>query len=316
MPLKRSILSRGLPLVALSTVAWLVTMAAPVRNDPRMDELWSEPGDVSSRDLYYGPGGRRLAPRPDVTYRVVGLDTKGHSHGYDVVDPEGRKWDVKVGDEAQSDLVVSRILWAVGFRQPITYYVPRWRMAGGPDGDAPEPGRFRLSSDHKVVGEWSWHDNPFIDTRPFHGLIVANLILNNWDLASSNNRTYTIVKPGAGPVRWYVVQDVGGSLGRTRWPIGTRNNIDDFESESLIKDVGGGEVRFTYKSHHRGLVSDIPVADVVWVCRLLDRLSATQLDDAFRAAGYPRETRARYVRKIRQKIQEGLALEQRRDGTL
>jgi hypothetical protein len=222
---------------------------------------------------------------------------------------------VKLGDEAQSDLVVSRILWAIGYRQPIAYYVPRWRMVGGPDGAAPEPGRFRLSSDHKVVGDWSWRDNPFVDTRPFHGLIVANLVLNNWDLASSNNRTYRIANPGEGPGKWYVVQDVGGSLGKTRWPIGTRNNIDEFESERLIKDVDGGEVQFAYKSHRRWLVNDIPVADVIWACRLLDRLSEAQLDDAFRAAGYPRETRVRYVRKIRQKIQEGLALERRADGT-
>jgi hypothetical protein len=221
---------------------------------------------------------------------------------------------VKVGDEAQSDLVVSRILWAIGYRQPITYYVPRWRIAG--DSEVPPPGRFRLSSDHKVTGEWSWDDNPFVDTRPYRGLIVANLILNNWDLAKSNNRTYKVENPGNGPKKWYVVQDVGGSLGKSRWPIGTRNNIDDFVSESLIRKVDDGAVRFAYKSRHRGLVDDIPPADVIWTCRLMDRLSPAQLDDAFRAAGYPSEIRARYVRKIRQKIQEGLALEnvaERRD---
>jgi hypothetical protein len=36
--------------------------------------------------------------------------------------------------------------------------------------------------------------------------------------------------------------------------------------------------------------------------------SASRLDDAFRAGGYPPPIRARYVRKIRSKIQEGLAL--------
>jgi hypothetical protein len=304
---------------AVLAISLAVVRAAPAApaapGSHRMEQLWSEPQDITARDLYYGPGGRRLVPRTDVAYEVVGLDTTGHSHGYDVVGPDGRKWAVKVGEEAQSDLVVSRILWAIGYHQPITYYVPRWRIAGGSEAP-PAPGRFRLSTDHKVTGDWSWDDNPFVDTRPYHGLIVANLILNNWDLTKSNNRTYKVENPGKEPEKWYVVQDVGGSLGKTRWPVGTRNNIEEFVSEDLIREVDDGTVRFAYKSRHRDLVNGIPTTDVIWTCRLMDRLSPAQLDDAFRAAGYPPEIRARYVRKIRQKIQEGLALEtlaERRD---
>ncbi len=312
MPWTRSRI--GAVLAISLAVVHAAPAAPPAPDSNRMAELWSEPRDITTRDLYYGPGGRGLVPRADVSYKVVGLDTTGHSHGYDVVGPDGRVWAVKVGEEAQSDLVVSRILWAIGYHQPITYYVPRWRIAGG--SEMPPPGRFRLSSDHKVTGEWSWNDNPFVDSRPYRGLIVANLILNNWDLTKSNNRTYKIEKPGKAPEKWYVVQDVGGSLGKTRWPVGTRNNIDEFVSERLIREVDDGAVQFTYKSRHRGLVNDIPPDDVIWTCRLMDRLSATQLDDAFRAAGYAAEIRARYVRKVRQKIQEGLALEnvaERRD---
>jgi hypothetical protein len=305
--MSRAFLPMIVSIAFLSSASWEAARA-PTLDAARMTELWEKPSNIRSRDLYYGPGGRRLVPRTDVTYRVVGLDTTGHSRGYDLQDPEGRQWAVKIGDEAQSDLVVSRILWAIGYRQPITYYVREWRMSGGP-GWPPAPGRFRLSSDHKATGEWSWDENPFRDTRPFRGLIVANLILNNWDLATSNNRTYRVNKPGESSRRWYVVQDVGGSLGRTRWPIGTRNNIDDFESEELIQRVEDDEVRFSYKARHRGLVKGITPADVVWTCRLLDGLSEAQLNDAFRAAEYPPEIRARYVRKIREKIREGLALE-------
>jgi uncharacterized protein len=294
--------------LAISIAVVRAAPAAPSASDSnRMAELWSEPRDLATRDLYHGPGGRRFVPRADVSYEVVGLDTTGHSHGYDVVGPDGRKWAVKVGEEAQSDLVVSRILWAIGYHQPITYYVPRWRIAGAPE--MRPPGRFRLSSDHKVTGEWSWNDNPFVDTRPYRGLIVANLILNNWDFTKSNNRTYRVERPGEGPETWYVVQDVGGSLGKTRWPVGTRNNIEEFVSENLIREVDDGSVRFAYKSRHRGLVNDIPADDVLWICRLMNRLTPAQLDDAFRAAGYPAGIRGRYVRKIREKIQEGLALE-------
>jgi hypothetical protein len=62
------------------------------------------------------------------------------------------------------------------------------------------------------------------------------------------------------------------------------------------------------------VVSDIEPADVVWACRLISRLSDRQLADAFRAAQYPDELAARYIHKIRQKLQQGLALETAAEG--
>jgi len=305
-----SFLSAALPVLLVIYVgaAGRHDDARSAEDGKRIAEIWVEPTDIGARDLYFGPGGREFAPRSGATYRVIGLDKTGHSSGYDVVDAQGREWAVKVGEEAQSDVVVSRILWAIGYHQPVTYFVPEWNVSGR-GMEKPPPGRFRLSSDHKVIGEWSWTDNPFEDTRPFRGLVVANLVLNNWDFTKSNTRIYKMKKKsGMVPVRRYVVQDVGGSLGKTKWPIGTRNNVDDFESERLIRGVRDGRVDFTYRARHRLLVKDFNVSDVVWACRLLDRLSESQLDDAFRAAGYPPQIRARYVRKIRSKIQEGLAL--------
>jgi hypothetical protein len=38
------------------------------------------------------------------------------------------------------------------------------------------------------------------------------------------------------------------------------------------------------------------------------RVSDQQWEDAFRAAGYPRETQQRYVAKLKAKIRDGLAL--------
>jgi hypothetical protein len=52
---------------------------------------------------------------------------------------------------------------------------------------------------------------------------VANLVLNNWDFGPDQNRIYEMKKdakdaePGEPRIR-YVVQDVGASLGKTRWP--------------------------------------------------------------------------------------------------
>src|SRR5262249_35011239 len=116
-------------------------------------ELWQEPRNLESRDLLLGPGGSALVPDPGTEYRFEKEDTTGHTGGYEVKDPQGRKWDVKIGDESRPEVVASRLLWAIGYHQPVTYFVPRWRMTGGPV-DRPLPGRFRLESDHKKEGEW------------------------------------------------------------------------------------------------------------------------------------------------------------------
>jgi hypothetical protein len=48
--------------------------------------------------------------------------------------------------------------------------------------------------------------------------------------------------------------------------------------------------------------------DVVWVCRRLDRLRDAQWRDAFRAAGYPDATAARFIARLKHKVREGMSL--------
>ena len=273
-----------------------------------MSQLWNDPGDIGSRDLLLGPGGSRNVPRPDVEYQFKELDKTGHSKGYIVKDPDGRVWKAKIGEEAQAEIAVSRILWAIGYHQPVLHYVEKWKMTGGP-ADKTEPARFRLESDHEKGPYWSWTKNPFAGTRQLKGLIIADTLLNNWDLTPSNNRIFKPKEPGGGPATWYVDQDVGGSLGKTRWPLGTRNNIEDYESQRFIESVKDGRVQFDYHSRHGNLLRDITPEDVVWTCRLLAKLSDKQLTDAFHAGHYTDDLTQRFVRKIKSKIQEGLALE-------
>jgi len=54
---------------------------------------------------------------------------------------------------------------------------------------------------------------------------------------------------------------------------------------------------------------------VQWTCRRLQRLTDAQLTDAFRAGGFAPETTSRFVRRIREKVKEGLALEVRRKAS-
>jgi hypothetical protein len=273
-----------------------------------ISQLWIEPNDLPDRNLLTGPANPSLTPAPERTYTVVARDNSGYSRGYDVTDIDGRAWDIKVGEEAQSEVVVSRILWALGYHQPPTYYATGWKLAGTWDLEG-QPARFRLESGHEADGEWSWQENPFVGTRALHGLIAVNLILNNWDFKTSNNRVYKMLDLGAEPSRRYVVQDLGAALGKSRtFPFGTRNNIEDFEKTFLIKAVEGDTVLLDHRSYHRDILERLSIADVVWACELMNRLSDAQLDDAFSAAAYPPEIRKRFITKIRAKIGEGLAL--------
>ena len=93
------------------------------------------------------------------------------------------------GPEAQSEVTTSRILWAIGFtsRRRTT---STWTMTGAQAGEHARP----ISAE--VEGRRSRRrlvmvQNPFIGSRPYAGLVVANLILNNWDWKTSNNKIYS-----------------------------------------------------------------------------------------------------------------------------
>lgn len=305
----------GLVTVAcLSTACGRPSLGGTQINTPASQvplvELWSEPTDIAQRDLFWGGSRAADAPSTDNPYTVLGLDKTGYSRGYDVKGPDGREWDVKIGDEVQTEIVLSRILWALGYHQPQTFYVTGWQLTGNFEGEG-EPARFRLRSDHESDGEWAWLDNPFAGTRPLQGLVAISLVLNNWDFKTSNNRIYRLRDDKAEPAKRYVVQDLGASLGKARglpYFRGTRNNIDDFEDHQLIRKVDGQKVQLDYRGQHTDVLKRLSPADIIWGCELLNRLSDAQLDDAFRAADYPLDIRQRYIAQIRSKIREGLAL--------
>lgn len=118
-----------------AAVACAPALRSTATNPPGPSEvaqLWQEPADLDRRDLFHGPGGRIGVPPPGAVWRFKSADTTGYSRGYDVVGPDGREWDVKLGLEAPTEVVASRILWAVGYHQPPTYVVTEWRLGEAP----------------------------------------------------------------------------------------------------------------------------------------------------------------------------------------
>ena len=280
---------------------------------PDIAQLWSEPTDLSSRDLFHGPGGEALRPAPGTRFTFIAKDTTGWSPGWDVRDIPGMKWDVKQGPEAQSEVVASRIVWALGYHQPPAYYVEQWTLVGG-DAPGPQPeGRFRPElPGWKDQGTWSWARNPFVGTQPFRGLVVLMHLLNNWDLLDRNTALYQVDEPVNGARTLYVVKDLGAALGHARTLPGkaTRNDVADFETQGFIKGVDkNGYVRFDdTRWHHEPLYERLTPADVRWTCERLERLRPEQWQAAFRAARYDQAVADRFIRKIHEKVRLGLAL--------
>ncbi len=287
---------------------------------PDVAELWQEPVDLLQRDLFLGPAGTALTPPADgAPFEFVAYKTTGTNPGYDVRDASGRAWSVKLGIEAQSEVTTSRILWAMGFHQPPQYFVRQFTLTGV-DAGVKHVARFRTELEPwRAAGAWSWTDNPFLGTQEYRGLIVAQLVLNNWDMKTDNNRLYESTDVSMRPHRHFMVRDVGSSLGHSRqfWlfaTIGTRgwqgskNNIDDFESQGFITRVDGEDVDFDYRGLNQGLVDRVTARDVIWACTLLDRIPDGHWQAAFRAGAYPKDQADRYIRKIKEKIAQGLAL--------
>ena len=118
------------------------------------------------------------------------------------------------------------------------------------------------------------------------------------------------------------MRDLGASLGKTPssrllWilPIpvrgfgqGSRNDIDDFESQVFIERIDEIRVEFDFDSIYGSVVDLVHPSSVRWVAELLSRVSDAQWEDAFKAADYSQVVHARLIRKIKSKIAEGLAV--------
>lgn len=272
-------------------------------------QLWTDPGRTP-RNLVAGVGGTHRRPAVDARYEVLEKDTGGFSITYRVRDEQGTEWNVKIGPEAQPEVAASRIVWAVGYHQVPSYFVERWVAVE--DGRAQTLGgaRFRprdVPFDGK--GPWSWHDNPFVGTREYNGLLSLLMLINSTDLKDDNNELYMLEGARRGATdRWYVVKDLGASLGETGRVDPRRGYLEGFEREPFLRGVEDGFVRFAFRGRHQELLQRIPVADFHWACRRVLAITDRQWRDAFAAANYDADTTARYVARIRGKAEEGLAL--------
>lgn len=306
--------------VLLALVPALTTACSrPIRStldqkptSAQLAQLWVEP--KMPRDLYWGVGGKALAPDPDAEYRVIEIKRTGFSRGYTVTGPGDREWSVKFPPEASTEVVASRIFWAVGFHQPPLYYLTKWTAKEATSPNPQLPGRFRekhpkVSGAIDDKGPWSYYENPFVGTRELQGLLVLQAMLGNSDLKDDNNARYELREAAEGAKTWYVARDLGQTFGRTGVIDAPRGDPEVFDKTPFITGVVNGRVKLEWRGRHRRLFDEITPADVKWICGRLNRLTNEQWHDAFRAGGIPPDDADRFIRRLKQKIAEGLALQ-------
>jgi hypothetical protein len=277
-------------------------------NSEASGSIWHDPGDISSQNLRYGPGGQ--AHEPAGKFKFIKEDKEGTSAKFDIEDEQGVQWRAKLGEEAKPETAAARLLGAVGYFSDEDYYLPELRVDGmqklsrgnkfvSADGVI-RGARLKRHKKQKKIGNWSWFHNPFVGTKELDGLKTMMALINNWDLKEINNAIYE----EQGGVRYYEVSDVGATFGRTGNPFTrSKSNLKDYRGSKFIQKTASERVDFSLHSRPfflaaidvpnyitrtkmQGIVKKIPRTHAHWVGQLLGRLSAEQIRDCFRAAGY------------------------------
>jgi len=305
--------------------------AANVKNEPSRQNaesaeagtavLWQNPVDISSRNLFYGPGGKEHESHG--TFTFVEEDLNGTNPKIIVRDQDGVKWTVKLGDEARPETAASRLTWAVGYFANEDYFLSDLRVANmpprlqrgqkliAPDGSLRDVRMKRHLEHEKKAGSWSWSGNRFVGTRELNGLRVMMALINNWDLTDENNAVYAgaKVRESEAADRIYMTSDLGSTFGagRLTWPLRkARGNLQAYNQSRFISKIRRDEVDFRVptrpalfflatpheffsKLRLRWIGKHVPRADAKWMGGLLAQLSPDQIRDAFRAGGYSPE---------------------------
>src|SRR5437763_2063139 len=146
MPLKRCYVWSLV--LALTAVAGIV-VADDIAPAPA---LWEAPSNLPNRDLFNGPWGPSRAPDPAASYTFIRAKHGGVNPGVVVRDDRGRVWHVKQaprshqGAEGPVEVVLSRVLSAVGYQQPPVYFLPSFTLVDESGKRSVPGGRVRLEA--------------------------------------------------------------------------------------------------------------------------------------------------------------------------
>ena len=285
--------------------------------------IWSDPGDVSKRDLAAGPGE---PPRPPFTF-VEEHDTGSHPC-VSVRDATRREWRVKWGSEVRTETFGTRLAWALGYFAEETHFLPEGEIH-----DARElkraksliderrftEARFELSERgvvrHFDAHSWAWNDNPFVGTRELNGLKILMMLLSNWDnkdvrdVARGSNTAIFEHRVGTSTEARYLIIDWGAALGAWGSNVVQRGRWDPKayaeQSATFITGVDGEVVQWGYQGQRTAdLTDNITRDDVRWFYRLAGQLTDEQLRDGFLASGATPDEAGYFTAAMRARIEK------------
>lgn len=298
--------------------------------------LWRQPEDIAARNLFYGQGGEKHQPAAPFTFEAEAKN--GSNPKFDARDADGKRWRVKLAEEARPEVVASRLLWAVGFYANDDYLLPYAKVEGIAlkrgadlihDGHVTEARFARKPGGQSKIGTWKWKENPFLGSREFNGLRVMMAVMNNWDLKDENNAVYRDEKNNQDI---FLVNDVGATFATTHMTnrrFKDKGNVESFRNSKFIVKATDRRVDFGTPAPPTGLLlgslgftaaeffkrqgldwicKDIPRADARWMASLLTQLSHEQIVDAFRAGHFPQDSINEYVGIVEDRIAQLKAL--------
>jgi hypothetical protein len=305
--------------------------------DIRNATLWQDPGDISAKDLFHGDGGENGQPAPP--FKFIAEDTNGTNPKFDVQDAKGKKWRVKLAEEARPEVVASRLLWAVGYYVNDDYLLHVATIQGLDikrgtklvhNGTQVIDARFeRKAGNNTKIATWEWKTNPFSNTREFNGLRVMMAVINNWDLKDVNNAVYTDKATGH---QTFLVSDIGATFATnslqtsraqdkgnvknyvgSKFITGTTPTTVNFGTPSaptgvLVKSGGVLAANYVKRRGYDWIGNDIPREDARWIGSMLGQLTHEQLADAFRAGNFPPDSIDQYVAVLESRIAQLKAL--------
>jgi hypothetical protein len=276
--------------------------------------LWQDPGNIGSRDLFYGIGGMQNAPKA-ASYTFVKEDEGNSAPKFIVKDSNGIRWKVKLGPEARGEIAATRIVWAAGYFTDEDYFLPQLQVDGLPPlhrgQEWVRPGclvaNARLEREiegQKKVGYWKWKGDDWLNTQQLDGLKVVMALINNWDLKDNNTAIYKQKNPEGREEYIYAVGDLGASFGRTHLDrVHSKADLGFYESSKFMGKVSDDEVHFAtpggptlfllvnpkdyfYRRELMSITHHVSRSDARRIGQLLSGLSPQQIRDAFRAGGF------------------------------
>ena len=297
---------------------------APLRSSRAV--IWRDPGRIADLDLEAGPCGAQGAPAGPFSF-IEEHDT-GSQPNVSVRDRAGREWRIKWGPEVHTEVIGTRLAWALGFFAEQSYFVARGRITGARDlrrakasideqGDFTDA-RFELNEPgvvkHFDAHGWAWHDNPFAGTRELNGLKILMMLVSNWDnkdvrdVGRGSNTAIFEYRVGkhAREAR-YLIIDWGAAMGAWGNNILQRGRWDPeafaAQNEVFVTGVTDGFVQWGYQGQRTAdMVQNITREDVRWFHRLAGQLTDDQLRGALRASGATAEETERFAAALRERL--------------